>query len=213
MRRIALLIVSCAVVAGACGGGGSATPSASTANSTATATGKATATPGSAATPSGSGAAKPSVSIPAGWKGFTPDDGSFSIAFSGTPTTETASQASDFGTVEGNTYSLVGGANTYQVTQERYPAGTLSGLSAGDLDKFTGGLVTGLVTAAGGVASNQTGSTFVGYPAQTATITAGTKAEDVLVFVFANDAYILLVTHTAGVTVDAAQFFGTFQLP
>ena len=211
MRRIALLIVSCAVVAGACGGGGSATPSASTANSTATA--GATATSTSASAPSGSGAAKPSVSIPAGWKDFTPDDGSFSIAFSGTPTTERASQASDFGTVEGNTYSLVAGANTYQLTQERYPAGTLSGLSAGDLDKFTGGLVTGLVTAAGGVASNQTDSTFVGYPAKTATITAGTKAEDVLVFVFANDAYILLVTHTAGVTVDAAQFFGTFQLP
>ena len=211
MRRIALLIVSCAVVAGACGGGGSATPSASTANSTATA--GATATSTSASAPSGSGAAKPSVSIPAGWKDFTPDDGSFSIAFSGTPTTERASQASDFGTVEGNTYSLVAGPNTYQVTQERYPAGTLSGLSAGDLDKFTGGLVTGLVTAAGGVASNQTDSTFVGYPAKTATITAGTKAEDVLVFVFANDAYILLVTHTAGVTVDAAQFFGTFKLP
>lgn len=211
MRRIALLIVSCAVVAGACGGGGSATPSASTAISTATA--GATATSTSASAPSGSDAAKPSVSLPAGWKDFTPEDGSFSIAFSGTPTTERASQASDFGTVEGNTYSLVAGANTYQVTQERYPAGTLSGLSAGDLDKFTGGLVTGLVSAAGGVASNQTDSTFVGYPAKTATITAGTKAEDVLVFVFANDAYILLVVHTAGVTVDAAQFFGTFQLP
>jgi len=50
-------------------------------------------------------------------------------------------------------------------------------------------------------------------PAKTATITAGTKAEDVLAFVFANDAYILLVVHTAGVPVDAAQFFGTFQLP
>jgi hypothetical protein len=212
MRRIALLIVSCAVVAGACGGGGSV-PSASMVTSTATATGGATATPTSASSPSDSSAAKPSVSIPAGWKDFTPDDGSFSIAFSGTPTTASASQASDFGTVEGNTYSLVVGDTTYQVTQERFPAGTLSELSAGDLDQFAGGLVTGLVTAAGGVASNQTGSTFVGHAAKTATITAGTKAEDVVAFVFANDAYILLVVHTAGVTVDAAQFFNTFQLP
>jgi len=212
MRRIALLIVSCAVVVGACGSGGSATLSASTVTSTATATGGATATTSTSA-PSDSSAAKPSVSIPAGWKDFTPDDGSFSIAFSSTPTTASATQASDFGTVEGNTYSLVVGDTTYQVTQERFPSGTLSELSAGDLDQFTGGLVTGLVTAAGGVASNQTGSTFVGHAARTATITAGTKAEDVLVFVFANDAYILLVTHTAGVTVDAAQFFNTFQLP
>lgn len=212
MRRIALLIVSCAVVAGACGGGGSATPSASTVTATATATAGAAATP-SASTPSDSAAAKPSVSIPAGWKDFTPDNGSFSIAFPGTPTTESGSQESAFGTVEGNTYSLVAGANTYQVTQERFPAGTLSESSAGDADKFIGGLVTGLVTAAGGVASNQTDVTFVGHPAKTATITAGTEAEDVLVFVFANDAYILLVKHTAGVTVDTAQFFGTFQLP
>lgn len=212
MRRIALLIVSCAVVVGACGSGGSATPSASTVTSTATATGGATATTSTSA-PSDSSAAKPSVSIPAGWKDFTPDDGSFSIAFSSTPTTASATQASDFGTVEGNTYSLVVGDTTYQVTQERFPSGTLSELSAGDLDQFTGGLVTGLVTAAGGVASSQTDSTFVGYPAKTATITAGTKAEDVLVFVFANDAYILLVVHTAGATVDSGQFFGTFQLP
>jgi hypothetical protein len=166
-----------------------------------------------AASPSDSSAAKPSVSIPAGWKDFTPDDGSFSIAFSGTPTTASATQASDFGTVEGNTYSLVVGDTTYQVTQERFPAGTLSELSAGDLDQFTGGLVTGLVTAAGGVATNQTDVTFVGRAAKTATITAGTKAEEVVAFVFANDAYILLVVHTAGATVDSGQFFGTFQLP
>ena len=212
MRRIALLIVSCAVVAGACGSGGSATPSASMVASTAKASGGATATTSTSA-PSDSSAAKPSVSIPAGWKDFTPDDGSFSIAFSGTPTTASATQASDFGTVEGNTYSLVVGDTTYQVTQERFPAGTLSELSAGDLDQFAGQLVTGLVTAAGGVASNQTGSTFVGHAAKMATITAGTKAEDVVAFVFANDAYILLVVHTAGATVDSAQFFGTFQLP
>ena len=70
-----------------------------------------------------------------------------------------------------------------------------------------------MVTAAGGVASNQTDVKFVGHAAKTATITAGTKAEEALAFVFANDAYILLVVHTAGVTVDAAQCFGTFQLP
>jgi len=211
MRRIALLIVSCAVVAGACGSGGKATPTASAASSTAPAGATATAT--SASAPSDSSAAKPSVSIPAGWKNFTPDDGSFSVAFSGTPTTATGSQESDFGTVEGNTYSLVAGDTTYQVTQERFPAGTLSELSAGDQDQFTGGLITGLVTAAGGVASNQADVTFVGRAAKTATITAGAKAEEVVAFVFANDAYFLLVVHTAGVTVDSAQFFGTFQLP
>jgi hypothetical protein len=210
MRRIALLIVSCVVV-GACGSGGTATPSASTANSTATAGATATAT--SASAPSDSGAANASVSIPVGWKDFTPDDGSFSIAFSGTPTTASGSQESDFGTVEGNTYSLVAGDNTYQVTQERFPAGTLSELSAGDQDQFTGGLITGLVTAAGGVASNQADLTFVGRAAKTATITAGAKAEEVVAFVFANDAYFLLVVHNAGVTVDSAQFFATFQLP
>jgi hypothetical protein len=209
MRRIALFMVSCVVVA-ACGSGGTATPSASTANSTATPGATATAT---SAAPSDSGAAKASVSIPAGWKAFSPDDGSFSIAFSGTPTTASGSQASDFGTVEGNTYSLVAGDTTYQVTQERFPAGTLSELSAGDLDQFTGGLITGLVTAAGGAASNQADVTFAGRAAKTATITAGTKAEEVVAFVFANDAYFLLVVHTAGVTVDSAQFFGTFQLP
>ena len=210
MRRIALLVVSCAVVVGACGSGGTATPSASTANSTATAGATATA---SSPAPSDSSAAKPSVSIPAGWKNFTPDDGSFSIAFSSTPTTASGSQESDFGTVEGNTYSLIAGDNTYQLTQERFPAGTLSELSAGDQAQFTGGLITGLVTAAGGVASNQTDVTFAGRAAKTATITAGTKAEEVVAFVFANDAYFLLVVHTAGVTVDSAQFFGTFQLP
>lgn len=209
MRRIALLLVSFAVVAGACGGGGS--PTASTASSTGVPGATTTAT--SSAVASDSAGAKSSVSIPAGWKAFTPEDGSFSIAFSGTPTKESASPVTDFGTVEGNTYSLVAGDTTYQVTQERFPSGTLSELSAGDLNQFTGGLITGLVTGAGGVASNQTDVTFVGRAAKTATITAGNKAEDVLAFVFANDAYILLVVHTAGVTVDSAQFFGTFQLP
>jgi hypothetical protein len=218
MRRIALFLVSCAVLAAACSSSAATTaPTATTAPpSTASSAASASeALPTSSALPTASIAdtAAPSAVLPAGWSTFTPDDGSFSIAFPGTPVASHKTQSTALGDVAINGFVVVKGGVTYSAIQERFASGTLSAVGDSERGQFLGGVITGLGTSTEATVSNAADLTFAGYPAKKATLTANGQSEDAITFVFADDCYILVVKYNIGATVDTTPFFGSFLLP
>lgn len=215
MRRIALLTISFAVFAGACGSTGS-TPAptpAPTAVVTPAPTPAPTVAPTDAPTETPATPA-PSAALPDGWATFTPTEGSFSVELPGTPTETHTTSSTLIGDAEVNTYSAppVNGV-TYIVTQERFGAGKLSALSETEHAALLTGILLGISQKLKAETTPAQDLTFAGYPAKSQTFTVGAVSEDVLTFVFADDAYVLIVVRPAASTPDETPFFTTFKLP
>jgi hypothetical protein len=199
MRRLAPLLISCALVLAACTGS--------------------TATP----TPSPTPVVTPVPQItddpndtPLPWTEFTPPDKSFSISFPGTPTTATSqSPTTTLGNVTVNAYVLVGkGTETsYLAMQERFAAGTLTSLSATDLDSILGQVMTSYATSTQGTLSNQSNGAFQGHAAKTATVTSGDKLQAVITFSNGDDIYTLAAIYSSAKLLTTSIFVGSFKVP
>jgi hypothetical protein len=199
MRRPALLLVSCALVLGACTG--------STATPTPSPTPVVTPTPQITDDPN---------ATPLPWAEFTPPDKSFTVSFPGTPTTATTkTPSSTLGDVTVNAYVLVGkGTETsYLVMQERFAAGTLVNMSATDLGSILDQVMSGYATTTQGTLSNQSSGSFLGHSARTATVTSGDKLQAVMTFSNADDIYTLAAIYSSAKLSTTSKFVESFKLP
>jgi hypothetical protein len=216
MRRIGLFLVSCAVLAAACASSTATTAPSSAPQATTSSAPASEGLPTSSAVPTASIVVTeaPSAALPAGWSTFTPEDGSFSMAFPGTPKKTTATQsAGTLGSIDVNGFAIEVTGVTYTAVQERFAAGTISAFSDTERDQFLTAIISGLAKTNDATTSNAGDLTFATYPAKKATVSANGQAEDVITFSFADDVYILFVKYDLGAAVDTTPFFSSFQLP